>query len=334
MAIRFAINGLGRIGRALLRIALGRPGLEPVAVNDLAPAATLARLLNYDSVHGRASDRFTAEDDALRVAGRRIAVWHEPTFGAVPWEDHDAEVVVEATGLATERALAVRHVRGSVRQVLITAIAPQADATLCPGLHTRIFRSHQVLSAASCTTHALVLLLQVLDQAFGVRQAMMTEVHSYTGNQRLLDGVQTGSPRRERAAALNLVPTTTAAPTEVERLLPQFAGCVRGQAVRVPTPNVALLDLVVALTRRTDPAALHDAFCRAAADELRGLLAVSAEPLVSSDYIGDPHSATLDSLLTQSLGGELVRLVAWYDNEWGYANRLADFLTLIGDTTA
>lgn len=332
MSMRFAINGFGRIGRALSRVVQDRPELELVAVNDLGDAATLARLLAFDSVHGRFAGRVEAVGGSLQVDGRKIAVFQQADPGVVPWHRCDAEVVVEATGLVHTHQQAARHLGGSVGQVLVSGLLEDPDLTLCPGLGLELDATiHRVISAASCTTHALALLLKVLHDNFGVRHALMNEVHSYTGNQRLLDGVHQGAARRERAAAVNIVPTTTAAPRALERLFPALAGRLAGQAVRVPTPDVALLDLVFSLEQKAGPEQLDQAFLAAAADDFAGLLAVTDEPLVSTDFIGDPHSAVVDRLSTCSLGGELHRIVAWYDNEWGYANRLADFLTVIGE---
>lgn len=338
MTTPFAIHGLGRIGRALLRVARDRRELELVAVGDRADAAGLARLIARDSVHGRYPGEIRADGaDALLLDGRRVPVFRATGDGGIPaWETTGARIVVEATGTATSRAAAARHLGGAGQDgpeaVIVSALAPDSDLTVCLGAAPIDFdpAKHRVVSNASCTTNCLALLLRVLEDAFGVRHALMNEVHSYTGNQNLVDGVH-ADPRRGRAAALNIVPTYSAAPAAVERLLPRLAGRLDGQAVRVPTPDVALLDLVATLERPADAPAIHDAFRRAADGELRGLLTVCDEALVSSDHVGDPHSAIVDTGLTQSLGGELVRVAAWYDNEWGYAHRLADLLTLLGE---
>lgn len=341
MPTPFAINGFGRIGRALARIAHERSDLQWVAVNDLAPASVLARLLARDSVHGPFAGQVEATGDALIVDGRRIPVFRRDAPADVPWQETAAAIVVEATGTATRRDDAARHLRpGGPSKVVISAISDDADWMTCRGIDGAPFdpESHHVISNASCTTNCLVLLLDVLRRDFGLRHALMNEVHSYTGNQNLMDGNH-DDPRRGRAAAVNIIPTHTAAPSAAQRLIPELKGRVEGIAVRVPTPNVALLDLVARLER---PAAAHEvrtAFRRQAAGRLKGLLAVSDEPLVSSDYIGDGHSAVVDSTLIQTLDspdaeaseGSLVRVVAWYDNEWGYARRLADLVAQIGE---
>ncbi|MCP4655291.1 MAG: type I glyceraldehyde-3-phosphate dehydrogenase [bacterium] len=331
MRIPFAINGLGRVGRALVRIARRRPELRLVAVNDRADAGTLARLVAHDSVHGRFPGEIEADGGALLIGEDRVEVFRESEVEAIPWDRTPAQIVVEATGAATRRELAARHLRGEVCKVVISALAADTDFMLCLGINSGAYDPdvHHVVSNASCTTNCLALLLDVLHRRFGVRHALMNEVHSYTANQRLVDGIHP-DPRRARAAAMNIVPTTTAAPAAAERLLPELQGRIAGQAVRVPTPNVALLDLAATLERPADAAAVNDAFYEMADTKMKGLLAVSDEPLVSTDYIGDPHSAIVDLLLTESIDGELARVVAWYDNEWGYTNRLADLLTLIG----
>jgi len=332
MPIPFAINGLGRIGRALLRVAHRRPEVEVVAVNDLASASELALLVARDSVHGRFPGEVRSEGDALLLDGRRVPVFRRPEVADVPWGETPARIVVEATGRATRREVAARHLRGGVAKVVISAIAEDADAILCPGVDdggAAADPARRVVSAASCTTHCLALLLAVLQRSFGVRRALMNEVHSYTANQRLVDAPHP-DPRRSRAAGINVVPTTTAAPAVVERLLPSLAGRVAGRATRVPTPDVALLDLVFTLERPAGTERIDDAFRAAAAGDLAGLLAVSDEPLVSTDHVGDPHSAVVDLLLTQAVGDELYRVAAWYDNEWGYAHRLADLVMKTG----
>lgn len=336
MPTLFAINGLGRIGRALVRAAHGDPRLRLVAMNDLAPAERLAPLLRHDSVHGRFGVEVKATEGALIVGGQRVAVFGEREPGTVPWRGTGARVVVEATGAATRRELAAAHLGGEVKTVVVSAPAAGADATFCPGIRWSGYdpSAHRVVSASSCTTHCLALLVVVLHRRFGLKRAMMSEVHGYTADQRLVDGPHHRDPRRGRAAALNVAPTTTAAPALVESLLPELAGRLAGQAIRVPTPDVALVDLVAALARPAGPEEVNDAFRAAAAGELRGLLAVCDEPLVSSDYVGDPHSAVVDSALTASASGELLRVAAWYDNEWAYALRLAELVAAIGERFA
>jgi glyceraldehyde 3-phosphate dehydrogenase len=330
MSLRYAINGFGRIGRALLRAAREHPEIELVAVNDVVPAAQLARLLARDTVHGPFPGRVEAEDGALRIDGRRIPVLREPEPARLDWSRHGAAAVVEATGRFLRRGLAAGHLRGGVRTVILSANPDPADPTdftVCLGLNEGAWdpERHPVTSNASCTTNCLALVAKVLHDRFGVRRALMSTVHSYTENQRLLD-LPHPDPRRSRAAALNIIPASTTAAEAVGHLLPALAGRLDGQAVRVPTPAVALLDLVVETEQDAPAEAVRDAYHAAARGPLAGLLGISEEELVSSDYINDPRSAVVDLPLIQSVDGRLVRVVAWYDNEWGYAHRLADLL--------
>lgn len=332
MTLPFAINGLGRIGRALVRIAERRPELELVAVNDLLDTASMARLLRRDSVHGPFAGEIEALDGALRINGRRVAAHQETQLAAVPWAASGARVVVEASGRATRDRRAAEHLGGSVAKVVVSAIADPADITLCLGINSADYdpKLHDVVSNASCTTNCLALLLRVLDESFGIASALVSEVHSYTADQQLVDGGHP-DPRRGRAAAINIVPTRTAAPAAVERLLPRLAGRLAGHAVRVPTPNVALLDVVARLERPPELSEIGAAFRHASEHDLRGLLAVSDEELVSSDLIGESCSAVVDLPLMSRAGADLFRVMAWYDNEWGYATRLADLLTIVGE---
>jgi glyceraldehyde 3-phosphate dehydrogenase len=333
MSLRFAINGFGRIGRALLRAAWQRPEIELAAVNDVAPALQLARLLARDTVHGPFPGCVEAEEDALRIDGRRIPVLQEPDPARIDWPRHAATAVVEATGRFLHRGRAAAHLRGGVRTVILSANshpADPADFTVCLGLNEGDWDPgrHRVISNASCTTNCLALVAKVLHDGFGVCRALMSSVHSYTENQRLLD-LPHPDPRRSRAAALNIIPTSTTAAESVGDLLPALAGRVGGLAVRVPTPAVALLDLVAETEREAPAEAVREAFRAAAGGPLAGLLGVCEEELVSSDFINDPRSAVVDLPLIESVDGRLVRVLAWYDNEWGYAHRLADLLALL-----
>lgn len=317
------------MGRALARVALGRADLELVAINDRMPARSLAGLLARDSVHGRFPGVVEAADGALIVDGRRIPVFQHEDPAAIPWDGTGALVVVEATGAFTRRRAAARHLRtGGPRRVLVSAIVDDAEAAMCPGLESAVAPEAQVISGLSCTSHCLALLLDVLDRGPGIERALMNEVHSYTADQCLLDGDHNDA-RRARSAAINIVPTRTAAPTALAKWLPRFNGRLDGMAVRVPTPNVALLELVATLSRPSEVSELRRLFVEAAAGRHVGLLAVTEDPLVSSDIVGDPASALVDLELITSVG-DLCRVVAWYDNEWGYAHRLADFLATLG----
>ena len=331
MPVPIAINGLGRMGRALFRVAWRRPGIEIVAVNDLGTAEQLAGLLARDSLHGRFPGEVASEPGALVVDGRRVAFYSESEPGRVSWLEQAPEVVVDATGRCTARPLAEAHLRPPVRKVVVSANAEGLDATICVGVNQDAYDpdAHRLLSAASCTTNCLAPVVSVLDRAFGFARGMLVTVHSYNNDQRLL-GFPHRDPRRARAAALNMIPTTTSAVVALGRVLPELAGRIQGYAVRVPTPDVSLIDLVAELRDSPGSTAVNEAFRQAAAGELAGILAVSEEPLVSSDFLGDPHSAVVDLPLTQSLDGRLHRVVAWYDNEWGHASRLADLAELVG----
>lgn len=328
MPLRFGINGFGRIGRALLRIVTTRddlrPYLVPAAVNDIVPAPVLARLLARDTVQGRFSLPVAVRDGGLRVGDLEIPVFQEPDPARIPWEGVD--VVVEATGRFLPRSRAASHLRDGVRTVILSANGDPndpVDATLCLGILEE-YDGQEVISNASCTTNALALMAKVLHDRFGVRRALMNTVHSYTENQRLLD-LPHPDPRRSRAAALNIIPTSTTAAEAAGLLLPGLAGRIDGFAVRVPTPAVAMLDLVADLERPGDAEAIRQAYEEAAAGPLDGLLGVTSDEPVSSDFVGDPRSVVIDLPLVQALDG-LVRVVGWYDNEWGYANRLAELL--------
>ena len=339
MPLRFGINGLGRVGRALLRVAHERPEIELGAVNDVVPVEILARLLARDSVHGPFAQPVASSPGSpgtLSVGGREIAAFAEPEPERIPWADAGVEVVVEATGRFLRRDLAAGHLGGTVRTAIVSANAPGVDLTLCLGVNEERFdpRLHTVISNASCTTNCLALVAKVLHDRCGVERAMMSTVHPYTESQRLLDQPH-ADPRRSRSAALNIIPIPTTAPAALGEILPALAGRVDGVAIRVPTASAAMLDLVAEVARPATIEELRTAFREAAAGPLAGLLGATDEELVSSDFVGDPRSAVVDLPLMQAAGdpvepsGRLVRLVrviAWYDNEWGYAHRLADLL--------
>jgi glyceraldehyde 3-phosphate dehydrogenase len=332
--MRFAINGFGRVGRALLRAVRGRADLEIAAINDVVPAPALARLLARDTVHGLYPGTVEAVPDGLRIEGRPVLVYNEADPAAIPWEENGIDVVVEATGRFLRRADAAAHLRGSIRTVVLTANSDDADVTLCLGLNERALdlANHHVVSNASCTTNCLALTIAVLHEAFGVRRALMNTVHGYTENQRLVDQWHP-DPRRSRAAAINVIPTATTAAGALGRVIPDLAGIVQGFATRVPTPAVAMLDLAANLDRDVSVEEVRDAYRRAASGRFAGLLGAVEDELVSSDFIGDPRSTVIDLPLIQVAGGRLARVVAWYDNEWGYAHRLAGLLSLIARST-
>jgi glyceraldehyde 3-phosphate dehydrogenase len=331
MSIRFAINGLGRIGRALVRVAAERPDLELVAVNDLGTADQLALLLERDSLHGRFAVDVAAREGDLWIDGRRVATHQEPAAEKIRWETSEPRIVLDSTGWCITPERARVHHRGSVKKVLVSGNATGMDLTVCQGVNDDQYdpSSHHLLSAASCTTNCLAPVARVLDRAFTINRALLNTVHSYNNDQRLLSYPHR-DPRRARSAAINMIPTTTSAIEAVCRVLPELTGKLEGFAVRVPTPLVSLIDLVVELDRQPTGTEVNDAFRQAATGDLEGILAVTEDELVSSDFLGDPHSAIVDLPLTQSVDNRLFRVVAWYDNEWGHANRLADLLELAG----
>ena len=336
MPLRFAINGLGRVGRALLRAARDRPDLELVAINDLVAAPVLARLIARDTVHGRYPGTVEATPSGLRLDGREVPVSASPHPAGAPWEIYDVAVVVEATGKFLGRGAAAGHLERGARHVVLSANsdpADPADATVCLGVNAETLdpARHRVISNASCTTNCLALVTQVLAAEWGVRRALMSTVHAYTENQRLQDGPQ-ADPRRGRAAALNVIPTPTSAPGALAGLVPSLAGRIEGLAIRVPVGAVAMLDLAVELKRDASAETLAAAFRRAAEGPLAGLLGVTDEELVSSDFIGDTRSAVVDLPLLLVADRRLARIVAWYDNEWGYAHRLADLLGRLAES--
>jgi glyceraldehyde 3-phosphate dehydrogenase len=329
MPLRYAINGLGRIGRALLRIAWDRPELELAAINDIVEIPVLARLLARDTVHGPFRATVAAAAEALRIDGRDVPVSHQPEPARIDWRKAGVTVVIEATGRFTGRGRAAAHLTAGALSVVISANADPddpADITVCQGINERDYdpRLHSVVSNASCTTNCLALVARVLHERFGLRGALASTVHSYTESQRLLD-LAHPEPRRARAAALNIIPISTTAPHAVGLICPELAGRIEGFSARVPTPAVAMLDLVASLDRRATLKEVRQAFRDAAEGPLAGLVGVSDEELVSSDFVGDPRSAVVDLALVQTVG-DLARVVAWYDNEWGYAHRLADLL--------
>jgi glyceraldehyde 3-phosphate dehydrogenase len=332
MSTRFAINGLGRIGRALLRIACHRAELHLVAINELASPDQLARLVARDSVHGPFDLPVDAGPGELRVGEHRIRVTHVEEPAQIPWPGGEPLVVVDATGTLETREDAAAHLREAVSHVVVSANLDDADRTVCLGVNDEAFdpRRDRVVSNASCTTNCMAPVARVLDRAFGLERGLLTTIHSYTRGQELLDGAQS-DPRRSRAAATNLVPAATGAARAVALVMPELAGRLDAQAVRVPVPDGSMVQFVVRLRTGPSLAEVADAFRQAAAGPLAGILAVTDEELVSSDFLGDPHSAIVDLPLLQCLEGDLYRVVAWYDNEWGYATRLADLVMRIGE---
>lgn len=332
MTVLVGINGFGSIGRRFLRIAHGRPETKVVAINDLTNPAMLAHLLKYDSNYGPFPAEVTTTDDAIHVEGEPIRVWAEPNPVDVPWGDLGVDVVVEATGRYTEREAAAQHLGSGAKKVVITAPGKDEDVTLVLGVNESIYdpSKHHIVSNASCTTNSLAPIVKVIDEAFGVEHGLMTTIHSYTNDQRILD-LPHPDFRRARAAGQSMIPTTTGAAKAVGKVLPHLQGKLNGFAVRVPTPVVSLCDFVAHVRKRTTVAEVNEAMAAAAATgPLHGVIAYTEEPLVSIDYKGSPYSAVVDGLSTLVMEGTMVKVVAWYDNEWGYSSRLVDLVALLG----
>ncbi|MEW6725437.1 MAG: type I glyceraldehyde-3-phosphate dehydrogenase [Bacillota bacterium] len=327
MAIKVGINGFGRIGRNFYRIVHNHPDIEVVAVNDLTNAATLAHLLKYDSVHGTFGADVRAAERSFWVDDQEVMVLAEPDPANIPWENYGVEYVIEATGRFTKAKDAVKHLRGSVKKVLISAPATDEDITIVMGVNEDKYdpEKHRIVSAASCTTNALAPIVKVLHEKYGFKRGFMTTAHSYTNDQRLLD-LPHRDLRRARAANLSIIPTTTGAAKNVSLAIPELEGKITGLSFRVPTPDVSVIDLVAELERPTTKEELNDTLRQWAAGDLQGILAYNELPLVSVDYIGNPHSSIIDGLSTMVIEGTFVKVVAWYDNEWGFSNRLVDLI--------
>jgi glyceraldehyde 3-phosphate dehydrogenase len=331
MPLPIAINGVGRVGRALIRALRDREDLELVALNDLAGAAQLAQLLKRDTFHGAYPGEIAAGEGSLEIDGRAVPLTSEPNPADIPWSESGARLVVEATGVFASARRAGSHLRDGVEHVVVSSNMSDADITVCVGVNGRKLKpqEHRIVSAASCTTNCLAVTAAVLDRAFGIRRALANTVHCYNNNQGLVDAVH-ADPRRARSATVNMIPTTTGASSAIGRILPDLADRMDGFAVRVPAPQVSLIDLVADIGGRATVEAVNDAFREAARGTRAGILTVSEGSRVSTDFIGDSHSAIVDLPLTQTADGRLFRIVAWYDNEAGYAARLADLAALFG----
>ncbi|WP_329126982.1 type I glyceraldehyde-3-phosphate dehydrogenase [Streptomyces sp. NBC_01465] len=336
MTVRVGINGFGRIGRNYLRAVLERAesgrdqvGLEVVAVNDIAPPATLAHLLEYDSTYGRLHRRVSFDHESLTVDGHRIAVTAQRDPAALDWSTGGTDVVIESTGRFREREAAAVHLKNGARKVLLSAPGKNADATIVMGVNDDTYDPalHQVVSAASCTTNCVAPMVKILHEQFGIERGLMTTIHGYTNDQALLDGPHKDL-RRARSAALSIIPTSTGAARAVGMVLPELDGVLDGIAVRVPVEDGSLTDLAVVLHRETSAEAVNDAFLTASEGSLRGILRVTGAPIVSRDVIGDPSSCIFDPALTLA-HGPLVKVFGWYDNEWGYTQRLLDLTALV-----
>ncbi len=330
MAVRVAINGFGRIGRSFFRIAHSRSDVEVVAINDLTDAKTLAHLLKYDSVHGKFDAEVYAEEDSIVINGKSIKVFSDPNPEELPWKDLEVDVVLEATGRFRDREGAGKHLKAGAKKVVISAPAKEPDITIVMGVNHKDYdpEKHNIISNASCTTNCLAPVAKVLLENFGIESGFLTTVHSYTMDQRLLDAPHKDL-RRARAAAVNMVPTTTGAAKAVGLVIPELAGKFNGISIRVPTPDVSLIDFVCVVKKEVTPEEVNGALKAAAEGELKGILEYCEEPLVSIDFMGNPHSSIVDALSTDVINGNLVKVIAWYDNEWGYSCRLVDLIEYI-----
>ncbi|KZM55216.1 type I glyceraldehyde-3-phosphate dehydrogenase [Aeribacillus pallidus] len=330
MAVKIGINGFGRIGRNVFRAALKNPEVEVVAVNDLTDANMLAHLLQYDSVHGKLDVEVGVNGNNLVVDGKEIQVLSERDPAQLGWGDLGVEIVVESTGRFTNRQDAAKHLEAGAKKVIISAPAKEEDITIVMGVNEDKYdpSNHHVISNASCTTNCLAPFAKVLHEKFGIVRGMMTTVHAYTNDQQILD-LPHKDYRRARAAAESIIPTTTGAAKAVALVLPELKGKLNGMAMRVPTPNVSIVDLVAELEKDVTVEEVNAALKEAAEGELKGILAYSEEPLVSRDYNGDTHSSTIDALSTMVLENRMVKVVSWYDNETGYSNRVVDLAAYI-----
>ncbi|OHB28941.1 MAG: type I glyceraldehyde-3-phosphate dehydrogenase [Desulfuromonadaceae bacterium GWC2_58_13] len=330
MATKVAINGFGRIGRNVFRAAANMKNIEIVAVNDLTDAATLAHLLKYDSVHGTFKSSVEAGDNEIIVNGKPIKVLKSRDPASLPWKELGVDIVIESTGLFTDQETAAKHIQAGARKVIISAPGKGVDLTVCMGVNENDYdpARHNVISNASCTTNCLAPVAKVLLENFGIVKGMMTTIHSYTNDQQILD-LPHKDLRRARAAALSMIPTTTGAAKAVSLVLPALKGKLDGLAVRVPTPNVSLVDLVVETEKSTSVAEVNAALKKASEGPLKGILDFCEKPLVSCDFNGCPASSSVDAESTNVIGGNMVKVMSWYDNEWGYSNRVLDLVGYI-----
>jgi glyceraldehyde 3-phosphate dehydrogenase len=327
MAIKVGINGFGRIGRNVVRAALDRNDVEFVAVNDLTDTKTLAHLLKYDSVLGPLSQQVKHDADSITVAGKKIKVFATKDPAQLDWNSVGAQIVVESTGKFTDAKEACKHIRGTVKKVIISAPAKNEDVTIVLGVNDAMYdpARHNIISNASCTTNCLAPVVKVLYDKFGIQKGSMTTIHSYTNDQNVLDFPHKDL-RRARAAALNMIPTTTGAAKAIGLVMPQLKGKLDGYAMRVPTPNVSVVDLVVVTDKNTTTEDVNQALESAAAGPLKGILAYTEDPVVSSDLMHNSNSSIVDSGMTKVLDGNLAKVVSWYDNEWGYSCRIVDLI--------
>jgi len=333
MSIKVGINGFGRIGRAVLKTVLKDPecsNIEIAAINDLTDPATLAHLFKYDSVQGVFPQEVTSTSDGILIDGKAIKVFSERDPARLPWKDLGVEIVIESTGLFTKREAAKQHLDAGAKKVIISAPAKNPDVTVVLGVNQETYSpgEHDIISNASCTTNCLAPVAKVLHDSFGIKKGLMTTIHSYTNDQRILD-LPHSDLRRARAANVSMIPTTTGAAKAVALVLPEIEGRLDGMAIRVPTPNVSLVDLVVEVEKSASTDEVNSLFHEAADNRLKNILRVEENPLVSIDYNGDPFSSIIDGPSTKVMQGNMIKVLAWYDNEWGYSNRVKDLLKFI-----
>ena len=328
---KVAINGFGRIGRLVFRGLLDRKDLDIVAINNPSGPETAAYLLKYDTVHGRMDKKVEVDGDVLVVDGKRIQVLHDRDPENLDWSAYGVEIVIESTGKLKDRASAGKHIRGTVKKVIITAPGKDEDATIVMGVNESIYdpAKDEIISNASCTTNCLAPVCKVLDEKFGIKRGLMTTIHSYTNDQAILEKAHKKDARRGRAAAENMIPTSTGAAKAIGIVIPELKGKLNGLAVRVPTPDVSLVDLTVELNKTVTKEEVNEALKAASEGELKGILAYTDEELVSSDFKTTDVSSTIDSKLTMVMDNNMVKVIAWYDNEWGYSMRIIDLVAFV-----
>jgi glyceraldehyde 3-phosphate dehydrogenase len=327
MAVKIAINGFGRIGRLVFRIAHKRDDMNVVAINDITDAKTLAHLLKYDSVHGRFSGKVEAKDQAIVVDGKEIKISAERDPANLPWAALGVDIVIESTGVFRKKEQIAKHLTAGARKVLLTVPAKdEIDATIVLGVNDDDLKpEHKIVSNASCTTNCLAPVAKVLNDTYGIKEGLMTTIHAYTNDQRILD-LPHSDLRRARAAAMSMIPTTTGAAKAVGKVIPTLNGKLNGMAIRVPTPDGSVVDLVATTEKTVTVESVNAAMKKAAEGEMRGILEYMKDPIVSVDIVGNAHSSIFDSLATMTIGTNMVKIISWYDNEWGYSNRVVDLM--------
>jgi glyceraldehyde 3-phosphate dehydrogenase len=330
MSVRVGINGFGRIGRNVLRAGLDKKGLEFVAVNDLTDAKTLAHLLKYDSVHGRFRADVHADGDAILIDGKEIKVYAQKDPGQLPWKDLKVDVVLESTGKFTDRVGGSKHIEAGAKKVVVSAPAKDPDISMVLGVNEKDYNpsKHHIVSMGSCTTNCLAPIAKILVEEFGVEKGLMTTIHAYTNDQVILDFPHKDL-RRARSAAMSMIPTTTGAATALSLVIPELKGKMDGMAIRVPTPNVSVVDLVVELKKETTAEEVNRILKSYADGKMKGILSFCEDPLVSIDFNGNPHSSIVDGPSTKVIGKKMAKIISWYDNEWGFSNRMVELLAYL-----